>query len=85
MLTCVHTYTYKYIIICICKHFPDGANGKESAFNARDLGSSDPWVGKIPWRREWLPTPVFLLGEFHGQRSLVGCSPWDHRESDVNE
>ena len=34
----------------------------------------DPWVGKIPWRREWLPTPVFLPGEFHGQRSLVGYS-----------
>ena len=32
----------------------------------------DPWVGKIPWRREWLPTPVLLPGEFHGQRSLVG-------------
>ena len=32
----------------------------------------DPWVGKIPWRREWLPTPVFLLGEFHGQKTLVG-------------
>ena len=32
----------------------------------------DPWVGKIPWRREWLPTPVFLPGEFHGQRSLAG-------------
>jgi len=35
----------------------------------------DPWVGKIPWRREWQPTPVFLPGEFHGQRSLSGCSP----------
>ena len=33
----------------------------------------DPWVGKIPWRREWLPTPVLLPGKFHGQRSLVGC------------
>ena len=32
----------------------------------------DPWVGKIPWRREWQPTPVFLPGEFYGQRSLVG-------------
>ena len=31
----------------------------------------DPWVGKILWGREWLPTPVFLPGEFHGQRSLV--------------
>ena len=35
----------------------------------------DPWVGKIPWRRKWLLTPVFLPGEFHGQRSLVGYSP----------
>ena len=43
------------------------------------------WVGKIPWRREWLPTPVFKPGEFHGQRSLVGYSPWDHKESDMTE
>ena len=40
----------------------------------------DHWVGKIPWRREWLPTPVFLPREFHGQRSLVGYSPWDYKE-----
>ena len=45
----------------------------------------DPWVGKIPWRRAWLPTPVFLPGEFHGQRSLVGCSPWGCKESDRAE
>ena len=44
-----------------------------------------PWVGKIPWRREWLPTPVFLPGESHGQRSLVGCSPCGHKESDTAE
>ena len=37
---------------------------------------SDPWVGKIPWRRAWQPTPVFLPGESHGQRSLTGCRPW---------
>ena len=43
------------------------------------------WVQKIPWRREWLPTPVFLPGEFHGQRSLVGYSPWDCKESDMTE
>ena len=36
----------------------------------------DPWAGMIPWRREWQPTLVFLLGESHGQRSLVGYSPW---------
>ena len=35
----------------------------------------DPWVGKIPWRRAWQPTAVFLTGESHGQRSLVGYSP----------
>ena len=45
----------------------------------------DPWVRKIPWRREWQPTPVFLPGEFHGQRSLVGYSPWDWKESDTTE
>ena len=45
----------------------------------------DPWVGKIPWRREWLPTPVFLPGEVHGQRSLVGYSPWGHKELAVTE
>ena len=39
----------------------------------------DPWVGKIPWRREWQPTPVFLPGEFHEQRNLVGQSPCGHR------
>ena len=43
-----------------------------------------PWVRKIPWRREWLPTLVFLPGEFHGQRSLVDSS-WDHKESDTTE
>ena len=39
----------------------------------------DPWVGKIPWRRKWLLTPVFLPGEFHGQRSLTGYSSWGCR------
>ena len=39
----------------------------------------DPWVGKIPWRRKWQPTPVFLPGESHGQRSLAGYSPWGHK------
>ena len=42
-------------------------------------------MGKIPQRRESLATPVFLPGEFHGQRSLVGCSPWSHKESDTTE
>ena len=38
-----------------------------------------PWVGKIPWRREWQPIPVFLPGKFHGQRSLAGYRPWSRR------
>ena len=38
----------------------------------------DSWVRKIPWRRKWQPTPVFLPGESHGQRSLAGYSPWGH-------
>ena len=44
-----------------------------------------PWVGKIPWRKEWQLTPVFLPGKFHRQRSLVGYSPWGHKESDKTE
>ena len=43
----------------------------------------NPWVQKIPWRRKWLLTPVFLPGKFHVQRSLVCYSPWGHRESDM--
>ena len=43
----------------------------------------DPWIGKILWRREWLPTLVFLPGESHGRRSLVGYSPLGYKESDT--
>jgi len=43
----------------------------------------DPWIGKIPWRKEWQPNPVFLPGKSHGQRSLAGCSPWGCKESDT--
>ena len=53
--------------------FPGGSVVKNPPANAGDI---DPWVGKIPWRREWQPTPVFLPGESHGQRSLVCDSPW---------
>ena len=50
----------------------------------RTLGF-DPWVGKIPWRRKWQPTPVFLPGESHGQWSLAGYTLWGRKESDVTE
>ena len=65
-------------------HFPGGSDGKESACKAGDPGSN-PWIGTILWRRKWQPTPVFLPGESHGQRSLVGDSPWGHKESDTAE
>ena len=45
----------------------------------------NPWVGKIPWRRVLQPTPVFLPGKSHGQRSLAGCSPWSHKGSEATE
>ena len=45
----------------------------------------DPWVGKIPWRRAWQPTPVSLPGEFHGQKNLASYSPWGHKGSDTTE
>ena len=64
--------------------FSGRSDGKESACNAGDP-RFNPWIGKIPWRREWLPTPVFLPGEFHGRRSLVGYSPWGLKESDTTE
>ena len=43
----------------------------------------NPWVGKNPWRRNWHPTPILLPGKSHGQRSLVGYSPWGRKESDT--
>ena len=57
--------------------FPGGASGKEPTCRCRRRKRCgfDPWVGKILWRRAWQPTPVFLLGESHGQWSLTGYSP----------
>ena len=67
-----------------CMGFPDyhWLSGKEC--QCRSL-RFDSWVGKMPWRRAWQPTPVFLPGESHGQRSLVGYSPRGHKESDTTE
>ena len=57
--------------------FLGGASGKEPACQCRrhKRCGFNPWVGKIPWKRAWQPTPVFLPGESHGQRSLAGYSP----------
>ena len=55
------------------------------ATGSADKSGFDPWVRKIPLRREWQPTPVSWAGEFHGQGSLVGYSPWDCKELDTND
>ena len=65
--------------------FPGGSHGEESACKGRSACGFDPWFRKIPWRRERQPIPVFLPGESHGQRSLAGCSPQGHKESDTTE
>ena len=63
---------------CEKQGFPGGAGGKEPIcqYRRRKGHGFDPWVRKIPWRRKWQPTPVFLPGKFHGQKSLGGYSPW---------
>ena len=63
--------------------FPDGSVGKESACNAEEClwcrrREFDTWVRRISWRRKWQPTPVFLPGKFHGQRSLIGSQRVGH-------
>ena len=60
----------------VLEGFPSGSDGKESASNA----GFDPCVGKIPWRREQQPTPVFCPGEFHGL-----YSPWVHKQLETTE
>ena len=64
-----------------CGNFPCGTSGEESAHQF----GFNPWIGKILCKRTWEPTPVFLPGESHGQRSLVGGSPCGHKESDTTE
>ena len=66
---------------------PRWFNSKESACQCRRRRRCrcDPWVRKIPWRTAWQPTPIFLPGKSHGQRSLAGFSPWGRKESDMIE
>ena len=92
MLMCMLWYVYAFIYTYICnythiKSFPGGASGKESACQCKGhkRAQFDPWVGKIPRRRKWQPTPLFLLGECHRQRSLEGYSPWGCKEVDTTE
>ena len=67
--------------------FPGGTSGKERACQRRrhKRRGFSPWVGEIPWRRAWQPTPIFLRGEPHGQMSLAGYSPWGPKDSHMTE
>ena len=58
--------------------FPGGSAVKHMPANVGDMGSI-PGSGRSPWRRKWQPTPVFLPGEYNGQRSLAGYSPWGRK------
>ena len=69
------------------KGIPKWCSGKEPTCQCRRCKRHglDPWVRKIPWRRKWQPTPVFLPRKFQGQRSLAGYSPWGPNESYMTE
>ena len=76
------------VMWCLSKHFKlSGPGGKGPTHQCRrhKRHGFHPWVGKIPWRRKWQPTAVFLPEGSHGQRSLAGYSPWGCKESDMTE
>ena len=76
--THTHTHTHTHIW-----GFPGGTSGKEPTCQCKiDLGF-DPRVGKIPGRRAWQPTSLFLPGESYGERSLEGYRPWSSKELDM--
>ena len=67
--------------------FPGGTSGQEPTYQCRRCKRYrfDPWVGRIPWKSAQQPTPVFLSGEYHGQKSQTGSSPWGCKESYTTE
>ena len=69
---------YIYDLPTSTSGFPWWLSSKEPACQCRRCGL-DPWIRKIPWRRKWQPTPLFLPGKSHGQRSLADYSPWDRK------
>ena len=87
------SYIHIHTRVCMCTHThthtqaPLVALWYETCLQCRRCMRHwfDPWVGKIPWRRAWQPTPVFLPGESHGQRSLAGYSPQGHKELNITE
>ena len=70
---------YQFVSSKIWKQNNKAGSGKESSWLPLNVSS------RLLWRRQWQPTPVLLPGKSHGQRSLVGCSPWGREESDTTE
>ena len=100
VIVIIYTYINNYILyFLVCSlmrviiytyiniwGFPGGASDKEPSANVGDIRDVGLILGlEIPWRRSQQPTPVFLPGEFHGQRSLEGYSPKGLKESDMTE
>ena len=73
-----------FLTLYLTLGFPGVSDGEESRLQCGRPGF-DPWVGKIPWRRECQPTLVFLPGESYGQKSLAGYNPWGRKEWDTTE
>ena len=78
---------YNLLVTPLRLGFPACGSGKEPICHCKRYRRHgfDPWVRKIPWRRAWQPTPVFLPRKSSEQRSLVGYSPWGHKQSDTTE
>ena len=83
-LICASSLWWESEVFIPCAGLPWWLRWWRICLQSRRVGF-DPWVGKIPWRRGWLLTPIFLPGEFHGQRSLAGCSVGGRKESDTTE
>ena len=81
----IHLKLKQYKSTILQEGFPGGPSGKEPICQCRRHKKCgfDPWIEKIPWKREWQPTPFFLLEKFCGQRSMVGHSLWGRKELDM--
>ena len=84
LLQCPYSALWIYVCKCLLSGLHRWLSGKEFACRCRRSGF-DRGVGKIFWRRKWQPTPVFLLGKSHGQRSLAGYNPQGPTEWDTPE
>ena len=84
LIQTVYDFGFLYAVV---KGLPGGSSGNEPACQCRRSKRPrvNPWVREMPWRRTWQPTPIFLPGDSHGQRSLVGYSPQGLKESDMTE